>query len=557
MDDKKTFEQLRKGEAVGVFQLESNGMSNVLKQLQPDKFEEIIAVVALFRPGPMDYIPSFCNRKHGRENIDYLHPLLEPILKETYGIIVYQEQVMQIAQALSNYSPGEADLLRRAMGKKIQKEMDAQKNRFIEGAQKNGINLGLAYTIFDLVDKFAGYGFNKSHAAGYALLAYQTAYLKTNFPYEFMTSSLNYSIDRTDKIILLKKELYKLNIDFEKPDINFSNSHFSIEKVENKKSIRFALGAIKGVGVVAMNKLVKERKMNGNYLNIIDFMNRLQGDTINKRQIEKLIQSGAFDSIYNNRAKLFANVKNFVEIYGGINTTKNSQTMLFEDNQLSFDDKNLFEQNIEEWNLGTLLKNELEVIGFYFSNHPLTLYPKNYFKEKNIIDIDEIYADRDINKAKLVGSILDIKERSNKHGKKYAFLTVSNTKTQFELSIFSNQLSEFRNLIKEGSVLIFHVDVTRDHENLRIVIRNIEDLEKVFSNEKFKINLFLSEGDHVKSIDSLISPTNSSKNDIFIYFNKNQKLVSLNFSKNYKINSYPHLDQLSDINKIDYSLEIL
>ncbi|PPR44184.1 MAG: DNA polymerase III subunit alpha [Alphaproteobacteria bacterium MarineAlpha5_Bin8] len=556
-DDEKTFEQLRKGEAVGVFQLESNGMSSVLKQLQPDRFEEIIAVVALFRPGPMDYIPSFCNRKHGREKIDYLHPLLEPILKETYGIIVYQEQVMQIAQVLSNYSPGEADLLRRAMGKKIQKEMDAQKNRFIEGAQKNGINVGLAYTIFDLVDKFAGYGFNKSHAAGYALLAYQTAYLKTNFPYEFMTSSLNYSIDRTDKIILLKKELYKLNIEFKKPDINFSKSFFSIEEFENKKSIRFALGAIKGVGVASMNKLLEERNKNGNFIDIIDFMNRLQGDTINKRQIEKLIQSGAFDTIYNNRAKLFVNVKNFVEIYGGINSEKNSQSMLFEDNKLSFDDKNLFIQNIDEWSLGSLLKNELEVIGFYFSNHPISLYPKNYFKEKNIIDFEEIYADKDIHKAKLAGSILDIKERSNKEGKKYAFLTISNEKTQFELSIFSNQLSEFRSLIKEGSVLIFHVDISRDNENLRMIIRNIEDLDKVFSNEKFKINLYLSGDNYIKSIDSLVTRSEQSKNDIFIYFNKNQKLISLNFSKNYEINNYASLDQLNDLNKIDYSLEIL
>ena len=298
MTDKKTFEQLSKGDAVGVFQLESAGMSNVLKQLQPDKFEEIIAVVALFRPGPMQNIPSFCNRKHKREKIDYFHPLLEPVLKETYGIIVYQEQVMQIAQILSNYSLGEADLLRRAMGKKIQKEMDAQKNRFIEGAKINNVNTDQASYIFDLVGKFAGYGFNKSHAAGYALLAYQTAYLKTNFPHEFMTASLNYAIDRTDRIILLKKELDKLNINIEKPDINYSNSLFSIEnKNENQRSIRFALAAIKGVGVASMNKLVNNRSKLGKFNDIVDFLLRLDSEVVNKRQLEKLIQSGAFDSI--------------------------------------------------------------------------------------------------------------------------------------------------------------------------------------------------------------------------------------------------------------------
>ena len=503
MDDRQTYNQLSKGDAVGVFQLESSGMSSVLKQLQPDRFEEIIAVVALFRPGPMENIPSFCNRKHGREKIEYLHPLLEKILKETYGIIVYQEQVMQIAQILSNYTLGEADLLRRAMGKKIQKEMDDQKNRFVEGAKNNGINVGEALIIFDLVDKFAGYGFNKSHAAGYALLAYQTAYLKTNFPYEFMTASLNYSIDRTDRIILLKKELNKLNIILKKPDINYSNSNFSIEKSEGTRSIRFALSAVKGVGVGSMNNLVSERESNGKYSDIIDFMNRLKGDVINKRQLEKLIQSGSFDSVYKNRSKLFINVPNFVEIYGGIHNTNDNQTFLFEVEKLSFEDKNIFNQEIIEWSSSDLLKNELEVLGFYFSNHPLSLYPKNYFMKNNIVDFDDVIADTDIDHSKVAGAILDIKERSNKDGRKYAFLTISNSKTQFELSIFSDKLREFRHLIKEGNVLIFHIDISRDNGNIRMIIRKIEDLDKVFSNQRQKYNVFLSDISDLKLIDSL------------------------------------------------------
>ena len=235
-------------------------MGSVLRQLQPDRFEEIIAVVALFRPGPMDNIPSFCNRKHGREEIKYLHSMLEDVLKETYGIIVYQEQVMQIAQVLSNYSLGEADLLRRAMGKKIQKEMDMQKSRFIEGAIQNNIDKKEASKIFDLVDKFAGYGFNKSHAAAYALISYQTAYLKANFPHEFLTATLNYSIDRTDKIILLKQEIERLNINFLKPDINFSNPLFSIENKDSSKSIRFGLAAIKGVGIKINFKYGRRKK---------------------------------------------------------------------------------------------------------------------------------------------------------------------------------------------------------------------------------------------------------------------------------------------------------
>jgi DNA polymerase-3 subunit alpha len=557
MDDKQTYNQLSKGDAVGVFQLESSGMSSVLRQLQPDRFEEIIAVVALFRPGPMENIPSFCNRKHGREKIEYLHPLLEKILKETYGIIVYQEQVMQIAQILSNYTLGEADLLRRAMGKKIQKEMDDQKNRFVEGSKKNGINVGEALIIFDLVDKFAGYGFNKSHAAGYALLAYQTAYLKTNFPYEFMTASLNYSIDRTDRIILLKKELSKLNIVLKKPDINYSNSKFSIEKVEGTRSIRFALGAIKGVGVGSMNNLVSERESNGKYSDIIDFMNRLKGDVINKRQLEKLIQSGSFDSIYKNRSKLFINVPNFVEIFGGIHNTNDNQTFLFEIEKLSFEDKNIFNQETIEWSSSDLLKNELEVLGFYFSNHPLSLYPKNYFVKNNIVDFDYVIADSDIDHSKVVGAILDIKERSNRDGRKYAFLTISNSKTQFELSIFSDKLREFRHLIKEGNVLIFHIDISRDNENIRMIIRKIEDLDRVFSNQRQKYNVFLSDISDLKLIDSLLKNSDNNLNDLFIFYNKNNKLVSLDFSKNYEISNYSYLDQLNEAKKIDYSIDFL
>ena len=557
MDDKKTFQQLSKGEAIGIFQLESNGMGSVLRQLQPDKFEEIIAVVALFRPGPMDHIPSFCNRKHGKEKIEYLHPLLEKVLKETYGIIVYQEQVMQIAQVLSNYTLGEADLLRRAMGKKIQKEMDAQKNRFIEGAKSNKISINEASKIFDLVNKFAGYGFNKSHAAGYALLAYQTAYLKTNFPYEFMTATFNYSIDRTDRIILLNKELSSLNIEFKKPDINHSQANFSIEENNGLKSIRFGLGAIKGVGIKSMSNLVKERENNGKFIDIIDFMNRLKGDVINKRQLEKLVQAGSFDSIETNRAKLFYNVPKFVEIYGGSNFKDQNQAMLFEENKLSFDDSNLFDQQIDDWSSGFLLKNELEVIGFYFSSHPVSLYPKNYFRHNNIIEWNQIKLNEDIKSAKIVGSILDIKERSNKEGRKYAFLTVSTLESQIELTIFSDKLNDFRNLIKEGNLLLFHIDISRDIENMRLIIRKIEDFEQTFSNQKKIINIYLQQYFEIDLLEKLFKKSNRKNEKLYLYIDKDNKLISFDFSDKFEVTSYKYLDKLLDAKKIDYSLEIV
>jgi len=557
MDDKKTFQQLSKGEAIGIFQLESNGMGSVLRQLQPDKFEEIIAVVALFRPGPMDHIPSFCNRKHGKEKIEYLHPLLEKVLKETYGIIVYQEQVMQIAQVLSNYTLGEADLLRRAMGKKIQKEMDAQKNRFIEGAKSNKISINEASKIFDLVNKFAGYGFNKSHAAGYALLAYQTAYLKTNFPYEFMTATFNYSIDRTDRIILLNKELSSLNIEFKKPDVNHSQAKFSIEENNGLKSIRFGLSAIKGVGINSMSNLVKERENNGKFIDIIDFMNRLKGDVINKRQLEKLVQAGSFDSIETNRAKLFYNVPKFVEIYGGSNFKDQNQAMLFEENKLSFDDSNLFDQQIDDWSSVFLLKSELEVIGFYFSSHPVSLYPKNYFRRNNIIEWNQIKLNEDIKSAKIVGSILDIKERSNKEGRKYAFLTVSTLESQIELTIFSDKLNDFRNLIKEGNLLLFHIDISRDIENMRLIIRKIEDFEQTFSNQKKIINIYLQQYFEIDLLEKLFKKSNRKNEKLYLYINKDNKLISFDFSDKFEVTSYKYLDKLLDAKKIDYSLEIV
>jgi len=555
MNDRETFKQLSLGEAAGIFQLESNGMSSVLRQLQPDRFEEIIAVVALFRPGPMDNIPSFCNRKHGREKIDYMHPLLKDVLKETYGIIVYQEQVMQIAQVLSNYTLGEADLLRRAMGKKIQKEMDNQRNRFIEGAKNNKIEVSEASRIFDLVDRFAGYGFNKSHAAGYALLAYQTAYLKTLFPHEFMTATLNYAIDRTDRIILLKKELARLNIEFKKPDINYSNSLFSIEEIDEKKSIRFALGAIKGVGIKSMNSVVQERLKNGLFLDIIDFTSRLSGEVINKRQLEKLIQAGCFDEIEKNRAKLFLNVPNFVEIYGGHKDKNNNQKKLFEDNKISFNDNNLFSQNVPEWNSVVLLKNELEVVGFYFSDHPLSFYPQMYFKQNNIIDWVDIKSNFEIKNAKIVGSILDIKERSNKDGKKYAFLTISTLESQIELSIFSDKLSQFRHLIKEGNILLFNIDISRENENVRLITRKIEDFDKTFQNKKKTINIYLQPDSEHELIKALFKESDDHKDKLFMYLTRNEKLVSLDFSGLYQINSFNYLDKLFKAKKIDYSID--
>ena len=555
LDDLKTFQQLSRGNAVGVFQLESNGMSSVLKQLQPDKFEEIIAVVALFRPGPMDNIPSFCNRKHGREEINYIHPMLEEVLKETYGIIVYQEQVMEIAQVLSNYSLGEADLLRRAMGKKIQKEMDDQKNRFIEGALKNNISEKEASKIFDLVDKFAGYGFNKSHAAGYALISYQTAYLKANFPHEFMTATLNFSIDRTDKIISLKQELEKLEIPFLKPDINFSKEKFTIEKNKSEKSIRFGLSAIKGVGAKSIKSVVSVREKRSKFKSIIDFLKNVEGEVINKRQLEKLIQSGSFDSIDSNRSKLFFNVPQFVNLFGSSNNTLN-QNLLFEEEEISFEDKNLFNQTIPQWNSSETLKNELEVVGFYFSDHPLKHYPQKFFELQNINLFNNINVNENNKKIKLCGSVLDIKERSNKDGRKYAFVTVSEINAQYELSIFSENLSKYRSLLKEGNLLIFDIDIIINNNDPRFVIRAIQKLDTEFNKLEKKIDIFIDPNQLIECKDILFTQQKSSKNKISILMNIDNKLINFNSNDNYTLKSFKQLDMLKNSKKLDYNIDI-
>ena len=287
LGDEPTYKMFCRGETTGVFQLESSGMRDVIRKLGPDRFEDIIALVSLYRPGPMDNIPSYINRKHGDEEPDYMHPLIKGILKETHGIMIYQEQVMQIAQELSGYTLGGADLLRRAMGKKIQSEMDAQRKSFIDGAMERHVSKGVAGHIFEQVNKFAGYGFNKSHAAAYALVAYQTGYLKANYPVEFLAASMSLDAGNIDKLNAFRTELDRLKIELLPPDVNRSDANFTVEtSAGGALSVRYALGALKNVGAEAMRLLVLEREENGVFESIFDFVTRLDTQVVNKRQME-------------------------------------------------------------------------------------------------------------------------------------------------------------------------------------------------------------------------------------------------------------------------------
>ena len=368
-DDPDVYQMMTRGDTVGVFQFESEGMRRALALVKPTLFEDIIALGALYRPGPMDNIPSFAARKWGREEPDYLHPMLEPILKPTYGVIIYQEQVMQIAQVLAGYSLGEADLLRRAMGKKIQAEMDAQRARFVEGAKANGVDGDRAEFIFNLVDKFAGYGFNKSHAAAYALVAWQTAWLKHHHPAAFYAGSMAYDIHLTDKLAVFVDDMRRLEVPLLGPCINASSSDFTLEDHEGRIAVRYALGALKGVGEGAMEDIVRERTANGPFRSLDDFVNRIDPRALNRRQMEALASAGAFDCFGLDRARVYAGA----ELLMAAATRAADQRMTGQGGLFGADSaaEAVLLPDVKPWPLGERLSREREAFGFWFSGHPV------------------------------------------------------------------------------------------------------------------------------------------------------------------------------------------
>jgi DNA polymerase-3 subunit alpha len=416
-DDQKTFQLLGKGLTCGVFQVESAAMVDTLVKLQPTNLEEVIAVLALNRPGPMQFIDSFIKRKKGEEEIIYDHPLLEPILNETYGIIVYQEQIMKIAQVISGYSLGEADLLRRAIGKKIKSELLSQKENFVKGAGNKKIKSSDASKLFSLIEKFAEYGFNKSHAAAYAFITYYTAYLKAHYPEEFYCELLNNSINNTDKIFIILSEISSQNIEVIPPDINISDSRFTIHDFK----IHYGLSALKGVGEESMNELVSCRKEKGIYKSLVDFNKRLSRSVLNKRQIEKLILSNSFKSIHKDISMLFSNVETIIQ--------KRDENSLFidEDDTQFFLNKKIIK--IDQ------IDAEFESYGFLYSQKKQTsLLSKlnlNSFKEK-IDSKSEIFED-------FYFYVIKSQYKTTKNGKRYILLNVINESGYFDLRLFDDK----------------------------------------------------------------------------------------------------------------------
>ena len=492
LDDKPTYAMLGRGETVGVFQLESSGMRDVLRSLKPDGFEDIIALVALYRPGPMDNIPRYIASKHGSEAPDYLHPWLEAILKETRGVIIYQEQVMQIAQVLAGYSLGDADLLRRAMGKKIKAEMDAQAQRFIEGAQAKGVAREKAQYIFDLVAKFAGYGFNKSHAAAYALVAYQTAWLKANHPVEFLAASMSLDLSNTDKLNVFRQELGRLGIALRQPDINRSGVEFTVENEAKGGAIRYALAAVKNVGAQAMAGLIAERERNGPFRSLFDFAGRVDPQGINKRQVENLVRAGAFDAIDANRQRVFAAVETLLRHANTAAADRVSQqTSLFGSGAGARVPEPALPE-IADWTAGERLQQEFDAIGFYLSAHPLDVYGKSLARLGVVraVELPRLLAGRP-GLVKLAGSILGRQERTSARGNRFAFVQASDASGVFEVTLFSEALTAAREILEPGQAVLFTIEGKLEGEQVRLTAKSVEPLAKIAASAAAGIKVVL------------------------------------------------------------------
>jgi DNA polymerase-3 subunit alpha len=509
LDDPAAYELLARGDTVGVFQVEGAGVRDMLRKLRPDRFEDIIAANALYRPGPMENIPRYIAVKHGEEKPDYLHPAIEGILKETYGVMTYQEQVMQIAQVLAGYSLGSADLLRRAMGKKIQAEMEAQRQLFFEGAAARGVERARAELIFDQMAKFAGYGFNKPHAAAYALVTYQTAYLKANYPVEFLAALMTLDLGNTDKLNVFRQELNRLDIRLLAPDINRSEVTFSVEldQKSGKPAIRYALAAVKGVGAQAMAELVAERNTRGRFKDLADFSRRLDAKSFNRRQFEGLAKAGAFDSLNPNRAQTFAAAELLLRQASlAAEERESRQESLFAGIDPSFAPRPSLPL-VTDWPPVERLQHEFAAIGFYLSSHPLDPYGRS-LERAGIIrwaDLPAGLAANPTNRFRLAGIVIGRKERTSGRGNRFAFVQMSDPSGTYEVTLFSEILREARTLLDSGQPLVVTVDVRSEEESLRLTAQKIEPLDTVVALAAAGLRVFVGEARALSSLKSVIA----------------------------------------------------
>ncbi|HTH97908.1 MAG TPA: DNA polymerase III subunit alpha, partial [Stellaceae bacterium] len=514
LDDLKTFQMLARGETVGVFQFEGAGMRDLLKNLKPTKFEDLIAVVSLYRPGPMDSIPEYIAVKHGQKEPDYMHPMLQPILEETYGVMTYQEQVMKIAQVMAGYTLGGADLLRRAMGKKVQAEMDAQRKIFTDGAIERGIDKDLASLVFDKMAKFAGYGFNKGHAAPYAFIAYQTAYLKANHPVAFMAATMSLDAGNTDKLNVFRQELQRQGVRLLPPDINKSGVEFTVEMAPvlegegHAEAVRYALSAIKGVGADAMAAIVAERHAKGPYKDLFDLAERLDTKQFNKRQFENLTKAGGFDSINPNRAQTFQAAELMMR-HASVAAEERQSTQggLFGGGGGASLSKPVLPK-MPDWPAMDRLQHEFEAIGFYLSAHPLDPY-QMALKRLDVTPVAQLQARlaRGLpGRIKLAGIVTGRKERTSARGSRFAFVALSDMSGMVEVTLFSEILAQSRALLDSGQPLLMAVDAKMEGDDVsRLTAQSIEPLDQAAAGTAAGLLIKLTDTSALKPLQELLA----------------------------------------------------
>lgn len=522
LDDSKTFILLSQGEAAGVFQLESSGMRSVLKELKPNKFEDIIAVVALYRPGPMEQIPTFIKNKHNQELISYPHPDLKPILEETYGIMVYQEQIIQVAAKMAGFSLGRADLLRRAIGKKKKEILDEQRLLFVEGCINNGYDRRVADHLYDLILKFASYGFNKSHAAAYAMIAYQTAYLKANYPLEFMAALLTGSMSSSNKVALYIADCRRQGIKVLPPDVNESFENFT---VTGENLIRFGLAAVKNVGLGAIRSIIEVREKQGRFKSLRDFCNKVSLRLCNKKALESLIKSGAFDFLGSGRARLLAILDKTVLGGQAFQKEKNSgQLSVFSLIDIKEEEPVDSLPDLPEFSAREMLAMEKDMLGLYISGHPLEQYAPVLERMPKLVRCRELIEKGDQSQATIGGVVQAVRVIYTKQGRQMAFLTIEDLTGTIEVIIFSNLYERYHESIKENKFLVIKgkVDIKEEDEAKLIC-------ERIIPLPEEPMQLFLKINGHCQfptlmSIKELLQQAQGAV-PVYLYFEKEKKMI--------------------------------
>lgn len=497
LDDKASFSLLKTAETTAVFQLESRGMKDLIRRLQPDNLEDMIALVALFRPGPLEsgMVDDFINRKHGRAEVAYPHPdfqheSLKPILEPTYGVIVYQEQVMQIAQVLAGYTLGGADVLRRAMGKKKPEEMAKQRGLFESGAISQGIDGGLALKIFDLVEKFAGYGFNKSHSAAYALVSYQTLWLKTHYPSEFMAAVLTADMQNTDKVVTLIEECRKMGLSLVLPNVNVSDYTFTVDE---EGQVVYGLGAVKGLGEGPVDSILEARQEGGPFKSLFDFCDRVDLRKVNKRALEALIYAGALDEIGPNRARLFATIEEAVQRAEQNSRNQNSgMTDLFGAVVPDDDTKeDIYQRSegIRDWTEKQRLGFEKDTLGLYLTGHPFDQYEREVrrFARNAIVDLKPSR-----NKIAVSGLVVDLRVMKNKRGQTMCFVTLDDRTARIEAALFSEAYETYREQLKKDTVIVIEGGVSHDDFSGNLKLRVDKVMSLVDARQQYASQLVLN-----------------------------------------------------------------